>query len=286
MIKLVMTDLDDTLVPQGQDGASDYALAAVHTLLDAGVRFGPVSGRVQSSMGWMFHNDEPCYQTGAFANGQVLYLDGKHVRTVSIDGAVLEELAQYLAHDELKVGARLAIVVRDNPNNTAVVEFVHEHPELLRDDAPSWLQGDFIPHATAPTYVKANVPCVASYDEVLALRERLTARFPELRFVMPSNDVPLIDILPASWDKGKGVLALAEAMGIAADEVAVFGDSENDLAMIRAIPNSVAVANAATEVQEAARWHIGASADEAVADALLQIAEAAKTGTMPAFMRA
>jgi hydroxymethylpyrimidine pyrophosphatase-like HAD family hydrolase len=54
--------------------------------------------------------------------------------------------------------------------------------------------------------------------------------------------------------------------------------------MIEAVPNSVAVSNASPEVARAARWHIGSSADDAVADALFQIAEAAETGELPAFM--
>ena len=47
----------------------------------------------------------------------------------------------------------------------------------------------------------------------------------------------------------------------------------------------VAVENASEEVRQAATWHIGASKDDAVADALLQIAEAAGTGGDPAFMQ-
>ena len=77
---------------------------------------------------------------------------------------------------------------------------------------------------------------------------------------------------------------LADELGITLDEVATFGDSENDLSMIEAVPNAVAVANADELVTAAARWHIGASADDAVADALFDIATAAKTGAMPAFM--
>lgn len=51
------------------------------------------------------------------------------------------------------------------------------------------------------------------------------------------------------------------------------------------MPNSVAVANAIPEVAEAARWHVGASAEEGVADALFEIAVAAVTGGTPDFMK-
>lgn len=74
-------------------------------------------------------------------------------------------------------------------------------------------------------------------------------------------------------------------MSLTPDEVAVFGDSDNDLPMIDAVPNSVAVANANEAVTAAARWHIGAAADDAVAGALHQIAACAATGEMPPFMR-
>ena len=52
----------------------------------------------------------------------------------------------------------------------------------------------------------------------------------------------------------------------------VFGDAGNDLSMLSHVPDSVAVANATPEAAAAARWHIGACADDAVADAVLALA--------------
>ena len=54
MIKLVLTDMDDTLIPAGRNGASDYAIEGIHAMQAAGLHFGPVSGRQPSAMGWMF----------------------------------------------------------------------------------------------------------------------------------------------------------------------------------------------------------------------------------------
>ena len=58
MIKLALTDLDNTLIPFGQGCASDYTRNAFHVALDAGVRVGPVTGRVPAAMRWMFDGDE------------------------------------------------------------------------------------------------------------------------------------------------------------------------------------------------------------------------------------
>ena len=64
MIRLVLTDLDNTLIPTGAPHASARALAGIHAMLDAGLWFGPVSGRVPAAMRWMFDGDAACYQTG------------------------------------------------------------------------------------------------------------------------------------------------------------------------------------------------------------------------------
>ena len=40
MIKLVLTDMDDTLIPAGHDGASDYAIEGIHAMRAAGLHFG------------------------------------------------------------------------------------------------------------------------------------------------------------------------------------------------------------------------------------------------------
>lgn len=93
MVKLVMADLDDTLIPFGADHASASAISAIHSLLDAGIHFGPVTGRVPATMERMFQNDVACYQTGAFANGQIVTVDGKTIQRVMISGEALRKVS-------------------------------------------------------------------------------------------------------------------------------------------------------------------------------------------------
>ena len=73
--------------------------------------------------------------------------------------------------------------------------------------------------------------------------------------------------------------------GVSPEELVVFGDSENDVPILKMVPNSVAVANAMPVAAEAARYHIGSCPDDAVADALFDIAESTRRGEMPSFMR-
>ena len=78
--------------------------------------------------------------------------------------------------------------------------------------------------------------------------------------------------MPAGWNKGAAALYLRDYLGVAPEDVFVFGDAENDLTMLTAVENSVAVANATPAAAAAARWHIGACEDLAVADAISALA--------------
>lgn len=282
MIKLVLTDLDDTLIPFGAPCASERAVTAIHGLLDAGLHFGPVSGRVPGAMGWMFGRDERCFATGAFGNGQIVRIDGEVVREVASDSAYLRQVVDTL--EELDHDAWLTTYSLDPRDG---VTFVTSREGRLR--ARLSAEGYPYPYRVTrdferPSYLKSNVRCACPREQMVLIRDLLRERVPELHFVFPSMIAPYIDISPAHWDKGAAVRLIAKELGVGIDEVATFGDSENDLPMIEVVPNSVAVANADAPVSAAARWHIGEAKDDAVAAALEEIAAASAAGCFPPFM--
>jgi hypothetical protein len=147
-----------------------------------------------------------------------------------------------------------------------------------------WNKAHLVDGVSDHKYYKANVrvghgPGVASRAEV---RTAIARVCPEFTLVYPGPNY--IDLLPSGWGKDSAVCMLAGRLGMEFEEVAAFGDEENDLNMLYSVPNSVAVANAVPAVKRDARWHIGASADDAVADAFLDIAAATRAGRMPSFM--
>ena len=284
MIKLALTDLDNTFIPLAGI-ATEYARRAMHTALDAGMRVGPVTGRVPAAMRWMFANDERCFATGAFVNGQIIYVDGAIVREQTIDGELLEEVGRYVRDCE-GVALALCDITRVTGASDGAISYLGiTASELARHGTFFGDEYRLINHVDLPSYIKCNLRCDLPPEQVAALQEDLRARFGELTFVLPMNGGQFIDILPAGWDKGKAVRFLMDYLNLADDEVVVFGDSDNDLAMLGAVPHSVTVANAAPEVRAASRWHIGACDDDAVARALLDIVDANARGTTPAFMR-
>ena len=89
MIRLVLSDMDNTLIPFGADHVSDRTARAIHELLDAGVPFGPATGRDYVELMRFFRGDEACFMTGILSNGKRVRAEGRYVRTV------------LLGHDEL-----------------------------------------------------------------------------------------------------------------------------------------------------------------------------------------
>lgn len=282
MIKLVMTDLDDTLISHdaGQENASPRALDAIRELLDAGVHFGPVSGRTPSSMEGMFCGYEPAYATGAFSNGQIVLLDGSVIHREYCPVEPLQRVADIC---DAEGDAALTLYGMDYDGQGCFVTSRGTRPHV---GLSAWSRLFGMASCVEEPSLKANVHLAqGSRVRHTEIRDLLRSEVPELDFVFPSNSAPILDILPAGYGKGSAVRILAQALGLGDDEIATFGDSENDLSMLEPFPYAVAVGNACAEAKAATRWHIGPSAEDSVAAAFEQIAQATRRGELPAFLQ-
>ncbi len=284
MIKLVLSDLDNTLIPHRPNEEfrdakiSDKGLAAIRALIDVGAHFGPVTGRPPSSMAETFRGESWTYDTGAYANGQLACVDGEVVHREWTPAEPLQRVSDIL--DEQPDGFLVFFDMEgDGPNWGVSRKYrVDQQGEsgFLRVER-------MLPEVEGPT-LKVIVRLHGS-DRTAHLCDLLRAEVPELDFVLPAPDANVIDIAPKGYGKGSATRIMAAALGIGLDEVAVFGDADNDISMLEAVPNSVAVANASEHAAAVARWHIGDALEESVAKAMAQIAEATARGEMPEFMR-
>lgn len=73
------------------------------------------------------------------------------------------------------------------------------------------------------------------------------------RYTIMKSRYNLLEVLPKTVDKGKGLIQLSELLGIGLDEMMAIGDQENDLAMIQTAGTGVAMANATQIVKDAAQ---------------------------------
>ena len=269
MIRLALADIDSTLIPYGRKMASPAAVAGVQAANRAGILAGPISGRTTGRMRKMFGEASDCWDTGVLVNGQVVRLRGWTILQEAPSKEALEEVARIVRSF---AGEGCALTVYDDEVDGHDVCVGITRDEMLRYPQPFAQFSYCAPHMPDGVYLKTNIHMALGRKDAVRLRDELRRRVPELTFVFPFPTSSTIDITPAGVTKLTGLRLLVDELGIGWDEVCVFGDGENDLAVIRAVPNSVAVANADPEVSRAARWHIGADVDDAVADALLTLA--------------
>lgn len=102
-------------------------------------------------------------------------------------------------------------------------------------------------------------------EERLQARERIEA-IPGVKPVTSLGNN--IEVNKSSVNKGTGLLKLAEILGIRQEEIMAFGDSDNDLEMIKMAGLGVAMQNAIPEVKEVADYVTQSNEEDGIAKAI------------------
>ena len=261
-IKLILSDIDGTILPFGQKVVSQRVRSAFHAAMDAGIHVGPASGRGISHVKPTFAGDDACIATALGTNGMQVYLDGELIHEEHVDRDALVHVCQVI-HELPGTGA----IVFDGGTPLLVEGSREDLAYSFPMYAQQAVDADEIPHSPI---VKMNVFIAGDLAQTQELFERVSTEVPELDFNVPLAG--FLNLAPVGYSKATGIQILCEALGIGIDQVVTFGDGGNDYEMIAHIPNGVAVAGAAPAVAEAARWHVGRCEDDAVPAAIEALA--------------
>lgn len=82
-----------------------------------------------------------------------------------------------------------------------------------------------------------------------------------------------VEIIPVDTDKGTGLAALAQSLGITAEEVMAIGDSENDLSMLLYAGLPVSMGNGSDSVKACAKYITDDNDHDGVAKAVNMVLE-------------
>ena len=277
MYRLVLCDMDMTLLGVGEEHVSKAALDAFRSLRNLGVHVGACSGRGLSDLRRQFCGEAWCLDVAVASNGCIVRAEGQTIATHELSRAEVERAVELVSPVE---GAFL-VVGREGPGAVvgASLEVARAHYDMWRgfnlEESPS------VPEVPL---LKVNLALPREDPELGA---QLVA---QLRLACPSIEFCVLgyggaDMMPVGVSKATGLRELMAHLGIADNEVLVFGDSANDVEVMREVPGSVAVANATEQVRELARHHIGPCTEDAVAQALTELALAMHEGREPQWMR-
>lgn len=227
MIKLVVSDIDGTLIPYGEKGLPSNLFDLIRRLRRAGVAFCPASGRqyyslrrlfapVAEEMYFLSENGGAVFGPGELDTAPVLS-SAPFPRDTAL--ALIRDIVSQAGCPALISGPRQGYVCGGYPSSLAYNLEVEIDCRVKRVADPADIPGDI---------VKISAYCANGTDEPAKV---LGPRWKGWNMAVAGPN--WLDFGLAH--KGSGVLGLCKALGIAPEEVAAFGDNWNDVSMLRAV---------------------------------------------------
>lgn len=245
MIKLIATDMDDTLLDSSRK-VSSYSLDIINKVRSIGVKFTICTGRMYDSaksyVSMLGLTDPIIVYNGAMivdpVTGKQLY----HCPLQNADAMDVLALAE-------KWGCHSQIYLDD----VLYTQEYDEEAEVYRKHTGTAAVATHRPLSQCLSTPTTKIILIMNRELVpkrLAEARRLFAGRLEITVSKPEY----LEFMNISVNKGRTLDYLAKSMGIAREEVMAFGDARNDVAMLEYAGCSVAVANAVEEAKRAAKY--------------------------------
>lgn len=265
MIRMIALDVDGTLLTS-RGTVSEETVRAIRAARGQGVRVVLSTGRSVPEAMWMT-GLVGCDRQAVCIGGAVVadMDDGRHLRRWDIPEGTARLLLEELRGRPLScmVFAGEANVL-DRASN-AFFRATYPYPAYLDntvavDDLSAYLSAHRLP--------LTKIHAEGAPDTFPPLLERLR-QLPGLAFT--SSGADNFEVVAAGVDKGKALCLLGAEWGVRPEEIAAIGDSDNDLAMLRAVGCPVAMGNATDEVKAAAAMVTADNDQDGVAKAIYRL---------------
>ncbi|ALU95562.1 hydrolase [Streptomyces globisporus C-1027] len=252
---LVATDLDGTLL-RPDDTVSARSRAALGLAADSGARHLIVTGRPVPGIRALLAD---LAYTGLVVCGQGTQLydadAGRLLRSVALDREAADTA---LGKIEAEVGAVFAAVDQDGVDGVTLIEAGYRMPNPT---LPAQRVGSREALWERPV-IKVLVRHPELGDDALAAVARgAVGDLATVTMAGPGT----VELAPRGVDKGTGLAAAAELLGIGAERTVAFGDMPNDLPMFAGSGLRVAMGNAHPELRAAADEVTLSNAEDGVA---------------------
>ncbi len=255
MIKLIVSDIDGTLLEDGGHELNPELFEVIRKLREKGMQFAAASGRQWVSIERVF---DPIKEKIFYLsdNGAYVGCCGRNLFLNTID----TELALNLVRD---IRAEGLTPMLSGPN---VVYLDSRDAELHQ-----WLVEGYqfrVQCVEDVLQVKDQFIKVSVYrkGEIEPATKALREKYKDQVKIAISGDM-WMDCMAVGVNKGEAVKLLQEGLNISPKETMAFGDQLNDLEMLGRAYYSFAIGNARDEVKAAARFQ----ADTNVRDGVLKI---------------
>lgn len=242
MLKLIVSDIDGTLITYGETELPRALFPLIHRLRTLGVTFCPASGRQFHSLRGLFAPvaDELCYLC---ENGAVLFGPGSE-EDAPLLGKTAMPRAEALALGEAIAACPGCEVLVSGQNTSYLCRCGEDYVSHMRDH-----KGNRVAIVERLADIREDIIKVSAYcpSGTQGFGAYFAPRWGE-PFHMAAAGPDWLDFTLA--DKGTGLAQLCAALGVSPAETMAFGDNYNDLAMLRLAGTAYLMDSAAPELRE------------------------------------
>ena len=253
MIKLIASDIDGTLVPDGSHELNPELYDVILKLRAKGIQFAAASGRQWLSIESIF---EPIKEKVFYLsdNGAYVGCHGRSLYVNTIERKTVMDMVQDVRNmDGLDVMICGPDVIYTETDNQEFLDWMVNgykfHVKQVED--LTRVESEFI---KISVYRKTDVEA-----HTRTLREKYADR---LKMTIAGD--MWMDCMRPGINKGQAIKLLQDSLGIKPEETMAFGDQLNDIEMLKQAYYSFAVGNAREEVKAAARFRTDTNVNDGV----------------------
>ena len=252
MIKLIASDVDGTLMREGERVIPPALFPLIHTMKENDIYFAACSGRQYANLRRLFAPvaDDIGY---ICENGSLTMHRGQAVGCEVLDRARALELLRFIQQqpecEGLLSTQKCCYVVPKSE------EYVRHVREVVGNDTEIAGDWDEIPE----DFIKISL--YAPEGDLPAIQKRMAA-FSEPYQTPVLGGYGWIDFLREGCSKGAALRKYCEFRGINPGEVIGIGDNENDLALLETVGEMWAVENGHPNLKARAKRTVGSAIDE------------------------
>lgn len=221
-IKLIASDLDGTLLLHGARECNKELFDLVKQLTDRGVYFVPASGRQYPNLLRLFHKLDDSFLYLCENGALVMHHNRMMLKNLFEDSLAMEICHAVLEHPDCEVlisGERTSYLI---PKHKSFVTY-------MRDEV-----GNNITLVERPEQIEEPIMKVSYYtsaDKRDEATENFCAQFKDQCLIVTSGN-EWVDFAPTGTSKGAALKRIGEKLSIKPEEMAAFGDNENDRTML------------------------------------------------------
>jgi len=261
MNHLCIFDMDETLLSPDKT-VSEGNLEALRKLRELDIGFSIATGRSPFLTGKYIDMLSLSLPVIACNGGMLISTDWKDVIWENpIEKTLLNSLFLYLLKEGADFVAYTSDMVYYAENSVRVMTFVNYNrtvPARRQVPLTKFSYGDL----EKPLRDIVKILFYSPSPE----QEAFIRGIPGLEVV--SSGESFLDIMQDGSTKGNAVRALGKYLGIPVENIAVFGDNENDLSMFACGALSIAMGNSRDEIKEKARYVTGTNKESGVAQGI------------------